>query len=130
MKAILRYYHEDEVPFPLNQFTVFPVLDLNIHGAPHSRQHRKIIQQYREELYDLATRKLRIKLPIDWHITLKVLFTNPNSPDNDHLLTALYMALDSKTLQGPAILADDRWVQDVFLKKMYSYDATKRDGLR
>lgn len=132
MKAIIRYYIEEEIPEMYRFFTSLPILDMTIHGAPHSRQHRAVIQKYREDLWDLATRRIatQVELPIDEPIFLKVLFTNPNSPDNDHLLTALYMALDGKTLKGPSILTDDRHIQGVLMNKFYPNPPTKRDGMR
>ena len=132
MKAIISYFHEDEVPHPLNLLTTLPVLQLWIHGAPHKRQHRAVIQKYRDELYDLAVRKIGIKvqLPIDHAIFLKVFYTNPNSPDLDHLDEALFMALDGKTFKSPSILTDDRWIQKKLVEKYYPDAPTKRDGMR
>lgn len=131
MKAIIRYYHDWEVP-ELYRFTSLPLLDMTIHGAPHKRQHRKVLQLYREELYTLAFRRWadKITLPIDWPVGLRVLFTNPNSPDLDHLIEALYMAVDGKTLEGPAIMTDDRHIQALQASKIYSNAPTKRDGMR
>lgn len=126
MKAIIRYYDDWEVP-DFYRFSQLPLLDMTIHAAPHKRQHRKVLQVYRDELTSLAQRRLDIELPIDWPIALRVLFTNPNSPDLDHLLEALYMALDGKTLEGPSILADDRHIQAVQVSKIYSVPPTKRD---
>jgi len=128
MKAIIRYYDDWEVP-ELFRFSTLPMLDMTIHAAPHKRQHRAVLQQYRTDLTELATRRLfdKIELPIDWPISLRVLFTNPNSPDLDHTIEALYMALDGKTLEGPSILTDDRHIQAVQMSKIYSAAPTKRD---
>jgi hypothetical protein len=134
MKAIIKYYDEWEIPEYWRPFTSLPVLDLVIHGAPHMRMHRAVLKQYRDELTDLAIRRIGVKvdLPIDHPICLKVLFTNPSSPDMDHLLTALYTALDGKTFKGSrSILTDDCHIQKLFSVEKYYPDApTKRDGLR
>ena len=132
MKAILRYYNEDEIVPGFGMTNSLPLLDKSIHGAPHKRQHRAVIQRYREDLYDLAYRRIsdKVELPIDHPIALKVLFTNPSSPDLDHLIEALYMALDGKTLKGPSILTDDRHIQKVIMEKYYPDNPTKRDGMR
>lgn len=109
-----------------------PLLNMSIHGAPHKRQNRSVIQRYREDLFTTAMRKIgdKVDLPINHPISLKVLFTNPNSPDLDHVLEALYMALDGKTLKGPSILVDDRHIQKVLMEKYYPDPPTKRDGDR
>ena len=132
MKAIIRYFDEDEV-IPMYGISDFlPLLDFSIHGAPHKRQHRAVLQKYREDLYELAVRKIgsKVNLPIDHPIAVKVLFTNPASPDLDHLIEALYMAVDGKTLKGPSILTDDRHIQKVIAEKYYPDSPTKRDGMR
>ena len=122
MKAIARY----------DQFAHPPLLSLYIHGCPHKRQAREILQEGREIMYAAALRGIahEVDLPIDHSIDLKVLFTNPNSPDLDHLIEAVFMMLDSKTLKGPAILKDDRHIQSVHMSKFYPNKATKRDGQR
>ena len=130
MKAIIRYYDEDQLPEHWRYFTSLPVLDLSIHGAPHNRQHRSVLQKYREELYSIAKMKLAVALPIEWPIFVKVLFVNPNSPDTDHLYMAMCQALDAKTLKGPSILADDRWIQGALVNIFYPHPPTKRDGQR
>lgn len=133
MKAIIHYYEDWEVPHPLNLFTSLPVLYMTIHGAPHKRQHRKVLQKYREDLYEIASRRDRgiinkIDLPINHEIYLWTLYTNPNSPDLDHTEEALFMALDGKSLSGPSILTDDRMIQGVTKNKFYSNPPTKRDN--
>jgi hypothetical protein len=122
MKIIARY----------DKFSHPPELILYIHGAPHKRQHRAVLQMYREELYAAAVRGIgsEVDMPIDHAIDLKVLFTNPASPDLDHLLEALYMGLDQKTLKGPAVLKDDRHIQHVSMGKFYPNEQTKRDSQR
>jgi hypothetical protein len=132
MKAIIRYYPEEEIPEPLRFLTSLPILDMSIHGAPHKRQHRAVIKAYRDELYDLAVRRIadKVDLPIDHPIMLKVLFTNPHSPDLDHTEEALFMALDGKTFTSPSILVDDRHIQKILSEKYYPNSPTKRDGMR
>ena len=121
-KVIARY---DEYSHP-------PILTLHVHGAPHKRMHRAVLQKYREEVYAAAMRGIAsiVDLPIDHPIDLKVLFTNPASPDLDHLIEALYMAIDGKTLKGPSILTDDRHVWKVEMSKFYPDKQTKRDSQR
>ena len=106
-----------------------PLLTLYVHGHPHKRQHREVIQELREELWRKAQRHIK-PLPIDHDIELSILYTNPNSPDLDHLIEATFMALDGKTLKGPAVLSDDRHIQKVVMSKFYPNEATKRDGNR
>jgi hypothetical protein len=122
MKLIIKY----------NEMTEPPTLELYIHGAPHKREHRKSLQRFREELTELAVRKIgdKVDLPIDWPIDLKVVYSNPNSPDMDHLLEATFMALDGKSLKGPSILTDDRYIQKATISKYYANPPTKRDGAR
>lgn len=71
-----------------------------------------------------------VDLPIDHPIDINVTFTNPNSPDLDHLLEALFMGLDGKSLRGPSVLKDDRHIQAANIRKYYPNDPTKRDGAR
>lgn len=120
MKVIMKY---DEYSHP-------PVLSMAIHGAPHKRMHRAVLQQYREDLFEMAQRRIadQVDLPIDHAIDLKVLFTNPSSPDLDHLMEALYMALDGKSLKGPSILKDDRHIWKFECSKFYPEGRTKRDS--
>ena len=122
MKVIMRY---DPYANP-------PVLSLYVHGCPHKRQHREVLQEYREELYRAAIRGIGsdVDLPIDHPIDLHILYTNPNSPDLDHLIEATFMGLDGKTLRGPSVLKDDRHIQKVIMSKYYPNEATKRDGSR
>jgi hypothetical protein len=122
MKCMARY----------DQFSHPPVLTLHIHGCPHKRQHRAVLQQLREELYAAAIRGIgsEVDLPIDHPIDLKLFLTNPASPDLDHLLEAVYMAVDGKTLKGPSILTDDRHIQSVNMAKYYPNEQTKRDSQR
>ena len=122
MKVIVKY---DDNCHP-------PVLRLYLHGAPHKRMPRESLQKHREELYDMATRRIvhQVDLPIDHPIDLEVVFTNPSSPDLDHLIEAVFMMLDGKTLKGPSILTDDRHIQKVTMSKMYIGKPTKRDGAR
>ncbi len=115
-----------------DQYAEPPVLTLYVHGAPHKRQHREVLQEYRDELYKAAVRGIGsdVDIPIDHAIDLVVVYTNPNSPDLDHLIEATFMGLDQKTLKGPAVLKDDRHIQKVTMSKFYPNEATKRDGAR
>jgi len=83
-----------------------PLLRMFIHGAPHRRQHRAVIKQYREVLR-AAFHKIGLTTPYPGLIDLAILFVNPTSPDYDNLLTALFQALDGKALGGKGILKDD-----------------------
>lgn len=121
MKVVAGY---DHLTFP-------PTLTLNVHGCPHKRQHREVLMMFREEINEamrIAVADHRAFLPIDWPIDLIVFLVNPNSPDLDHLLEAIYMAVDGKTLDGPSILTDDRLIQSVKISKFYPNEPTKRDS--
>lgn len=83
-----------------------PLLKLSIFGAPHRRQHYQVLQQYRVELRR-ALHEIKISTPIDFTVDLWLLFVDPSSPDYDNLLTALYRAMDAKSLKGPGILRGD-----------------------
>jgi hypothetical protein len=48
----------------------------------------------------------------------------------DHLLEAIFMAMDAKSLKGPSIMKDDRHIQSVKISKYYPNEATKRDSQR
>jgi len=122
MKAIAQY----------DRFAHPPLMKLYIHGAPHRRHHREVLQRYRDDLTQSVSRQLsrEVELPIDHPIDLEVVFVNPSSPDLDHLIEALYMALDGKTLKGPSVLTDDRIIQSVKMSKYYATEKTKRDGVR
>lgn len=115
-----------------DQFAYPPVMRLYVHGAPHRRHCREVLQRYREDLTYSVSRQIErdVDLPIDHPIDLDVVFVNPSSPDLDHLLEALYMALDGKSLKGPALLTDDRMIQSVKMSKYYATEKTKRDGAR
>ena len=86
------------------------LLALSIFGAPHRRMCIEVIRAYREEIRRACV-EARIALPIDTTVDLWLLFVNPTSPDYDNLLTALYQAMDGKTLTSegltPGILTDD-----------------------
>jgi hypothetical protein len=122
MKIIMKY---DEYAHP-------PLLTLYIHGCPHKRQDRAVLQEFRNEMFRAAQRGIasQVDLPIDHPIDLYALLTNPNSPDLDHLTEAIFMALDEKTLKGPAVLKDDRHIQSIKIAKYYPNAKTKRDGVR
>lgn len=71
-----------------------------------------------------------VTLPIDHEIDLDVMCVNPLSPDCDHLLEAVFMALDGKTLNGPSVLTDDRLIQQATIRKLYHARRVKRDPPR
>lgn len=119
MKAKAKY---DDSAFP-------PRLVFEIQGAPHERMSDVMISSYRVCLF-MACFRADIEVPIRHKIDLVVTFVNPTSPDLDHLLVALYRALDSKTLDRKfAVLEDDGLIQHVTMGKFYpadlerSYDA-------
>ncbi len=101
MKAIIQY---DEYAHP-------PVMRMYIHGCPHKRQQREVIQKFREDLLYVAKRAIGniVDFPID---------------------QAIYMAMDGKSMKGASILTDDRHIQSVKMSKMYTEKPTKRDGAR
>ncbi len=84
-----------------------PLLRLYIHGAPHRRQHVKVIHRYRDELV-AAGRAAGLRLPIRDPIDLTVTFINPCSPDLDNLITALYRAVDGTSHDAPAGFFDEK----------------------
>lgn len=90
------------------------LLSVTVRGAPHRRMHRKVLEQYREKLWEAAQ---RAGLDTMSHqINLSALFIDPTGPDLDNLVTALFQALDGKTGKGPTLLKDDR--QIVFLERI------------
>jgi len=101
MKVKMEYDHKRRL------LTVF------VHGAPHRRMHRKILEQYRTEVWR-AAQAAGIG-PINHNISISAYFIDPSGPDVDNLITALFQALDGKTGRGPALLKDDR--QIVFIEK-------------
>lgn len=109
MRCIVEY---DPAPHP-------PVLKFYIHGAPHRRIHKKILEQYREEIWE-AAQHAGIRETISHPVELTVTFINPTGPDLDNLLTALMQALDGKTGKGPTILADDRFICYVKMGLMFT----------
>ena len=90
------------------------LLTAYIHGAPHRRIHRKVLEQYRVEIWRAAQ-----EAGLDQNRTTfrcrRSSSTRPD-PDLDNLITALFQALDGKTGRGPTLLKDDR--QIVFLDKV------------
>jgi hypothetical protein len=114
-----------------DQFASPPLLTMYITGCPHKRQQREVIQRFREDLFISARRQLpEGLLPIDHEIDLNLTLINPASPDLDHLLEAVYMGIDGKSMVGPSILTDDRLIQKITMQKMYNQAPTKRDGMR
>src|SRR6266566_1586896 len=101
-------------------------LKLSVFHAPHKRQHRAMFAQYREALYRAAMDEGihdQITAPVD----LNVLFVDPTSPDLDHLLEALFIALDGKVklkTNFPALLESDGQVQWVSFGKFYPCEKT------
>lgn len=105
-----------------------PLLRMYVHGAPHRRQHVAIIQKYREEIV-AAAKAAGIAVPITYSIALWVLFVDPCSPDYDNLLAATYQALDSSTLKGIALLADDGLIETIEgLARFFPNPETKADA--
>ncbi len=91
------------------------LLTATIRGAPHRRIHRKVLDQYRVEIWR-AAQEAGLDYQMSHDISLSVLFIDPTGPDLDNLLVALFQALDGKTGKGPTLLRDDR--QIVFLEKV------------
>lgn len=111
----------------------FPLLSMHLHGAPHKRMMREVLQRDREALTISAGRQLNIDLPIDFPVELEVAFVNPASPDLDHMIEAVFMMLDGKngSLTGPSVLEDDRLIQGFRrVSKYYTQPKTKRDSER
>lgn len=115
-----------------DQFAEPPKLTMYITGCPHKRQIREVLQKFREDLLAAARRQIAhaVDLPIDHPIDMELTLVNPASPDLDHLLEAIFMAMDGKSLKGPSILVDDRHVQKVTMRKFYPNEATKADNNR
>lgn len=90
------------------------LLTVNVRGAPHRRIHRKVLEQYREKIWEAAQQAGLSQM--SHQISLSALFIDPTGPDLDNLVTALFQALDGKTGKGPTLLKDDR--QIVFLEKI------------
>lgn len=109
-----------------------PILTIYAHNHPHKRQHREVLQKVREQLLEAAKRSIsnQVDLPIDHPLDLNVVFVDPLSPDLDHLIEALFMAMDAKSLKGPSLLKDDRHIQKVTMSKYYPNEKTRRDGTR
>ncbi len=110
---IIAEYHPDDEPLPR--------LRLYIHGAPHYRQHYKVIQRYREELMD-AAKASKIKTPITVPIDLWVLFADPCSPDILNLGMALTAAMDGTFVHDDSLIA---WVSG--MGSYYPNRATRAD---
>lgn len=109
MRALVKVQFTDEGP----------IIHLTVHDAPHRRMHRSTIQQYRGVLR-AAFHKAGLLTPIDYPITLSILFVNPSSPDFGNLYLAMEQAMDGKTLKGPGVLTDDSLIYEVRrLRKMY-----------
>ena len=89
---------------------VAPLLNLYIHGAPHRRMHRAVLQQFRGILHK-AIAKTGLKMPYQGPIELSIVFVNPTSPDLGNLYSAIERCLDGKALGPPHILEDDGQIQ-------------------
>lgn len=90
------------------------LLTATVRGAPHRRIHRRVLEQYRVEIWRAAKEAGLDQM--SHNISLSALFIDPTGPDLDNLITALFQALDGKTGKGPTLLKDDR--QIVFLDKV------------
>ena len=113
MKVIANY---DENPHP-------PLLSLYVHWAPHERSHHRILEVYRRVVYEAIEKVYPGQLPIDHQVDLKVLFVDPTSPDLDHLLVALYMALDGKSKRPgwhEAPMTNDDYIFSASMGKMFN----------
>ena len=86
-----------------------PTLRVFVHGAPHRRMHRAVLQQYRRELW-AAAKAAGLRMPIRHNVELTVTFINPCGPDLGNIYLALEQALDGKCGKGPTVLADDRLI--------------------
>lgn len=121
MKIIMEY---DEASYP-------PLLTMYVHGAPHKRQHRAMFQSYRDKIAEVA-RAERIKFPIRHPLDLVVLFVDPVSPDLDHTLEALFIALDGavkfKGSKTPPLLASDDLIHKVTMSKFYPCEKTRSEN--
>ena len=102
MRCILKYDHAKRL------LTVFA------HQAPHRREHRETLKRYRAAIWE-AAQAIGLTEPITHNINLSVTFIDPNGPDLDNLIVALFQALDGKCGQGPTLLKDDR--QIVFIER-------------
>lgn len=115
-----------------DQFAQPPKMTMYIVGCPHKRQLREVLQKFREDLLHSATRQIAnvVDMPIDHPIDLDVTLINPASPDLDHSMEAIFMAMDGKSLKGPSMLKDDRQIQKFTVAKFYPNEATKADNQR
>ena len=102
-----------------------PLLRLFVHEAPHRRQHRAILQKYREELVR-ACEASGIELPIDYPIDLWVMFINPCSIDLGNAYLALEQAMDANSLKGPSVLTDDSLIYGLTACKFYPQGESPR----
>lgn len=131
MKSIIQF----------DAYAEIPLLRMYLHGCPHKRMHRAVLQRCREELTHSAERQIGhkrqggsiVNLPIDFEIDLEITFINPASPDLDHMIEAVFMMLDGKngSLTGPSVLIDDRLIQGLQkVRKFYPEAKTKRESER
>lgn len=98
---------------------VAPLISLFIHGAPHRRMHRAVLQQFRVMLHK-AIAKTGLKMPYRGPIELSIVFVNPTSPDLGNVYGALERCMDGKALDAPFILEDDGQIQVVrHMSKMF-----------
>ena len=82
------------------------LLSAIIHRAPGRRAHEAVLRQYRKEIWRAAQAE---RIPVLNHeIRLSATFINPETPDLDNLLVALFRALDGSTGdKSMALLGDD-----------------------
>lgn len=93
-------------------------LQIWVHGAPHRRQSREVLQTFRKKLNEAAD-AAGLEYPIEQPVDLYVLFVDPTTPDLDNSLTALYRAIDGKSLKGKSLLKDDGLIFSVKMSKFY-----------
>lgn len=96
-----------------------PLLRLSIFDAPHRRMHDRVIQQFRQVIFDACVAK-GVPVPIEHPIDLSIIFINPSSPDLGNLYLALERALDGGTWSKKnAVLIDDSLVSKVTMSKFF-----------
>ena len=103
-----------------------PLLQLSVYDAPHRRMHIRVIQQYRQSLYE-ACKAADVPVPLENPVDLSVLFVEPSSPDLGNLYLALEQALDGGTLtKANAVLVDDGLVSKATISKYFPHSGKKK----
>lgn len=116
MRVVAKYF-PDKTP---------PLLQLSVFDAPHRRMHIKVIQQYRQKLYE-ACKGIGVPVPLETPVDLSILWVEPSSPDMGNLYLALEQALDGSTLtKANAVLKDDSLIDKTTMSKYYPYTGGKR----